>query len=55
MYACLWVEQWATASTPKKPDFVFLFFSFGVQSFIIYTDEYIDNTTQCVNLYISIT
>lgn len=52
MCVCRW-GQGATASTSKKPDFSF--FSFGVQSFIIYTYEYIDNTAQCVNLYISIT
>lgn len=38
------------APCPKK-----LFFYFGVQSFIIYTYKYIENTAQCVNLYISIT
>lgn len=40
---CLGWGQGATASTSKKPAFS-IFFSFGVQSFIIYTHEYIDNT-----------
>lgn len=49
MHVCKW--GWgATGPISKK-----LFFYFGVQSFIIYTYEYIENTEQCVNLYISIT
>lgn len=60
MYACLQVKRGATASTSKKKKkmFLFKFFCLGVQSLFflyIYTDEYIDVTALCVNLYISIT
>lgn len=48
MHVCKW--GWgATGPISKK------IIHFGVQSFIIYTYEYIENTAQCVNLYISIT